>query len=85
MEMFTKEELAKIAEWTLEDFQNDPLGAMKKVREMAASYQALLEAVDLLEHEAKEVTASQLPGLIYARNIMREAPKLAVPAAKEAS
>ena len=39
--MLTNEKIAEMAEWTLEDFQDDPLGAMGKVRELAHDYLAL--------------------------------------------
>lgn len=37
----TTENISTMANWTLEDIQNDPLGAVKQVRVLAASYLAL--------------------------------------------
>ena len=37
----TNEQIAAMAAWTLEDFQNDPLGAMAQIRELAASHLSL--------------------------------------------
>ena len=39
--MPTTDEIAAMAAWTLEDFQNDPLGAVGQVRALAASHLAL--------------------------------------------
>ncbi len=37
----TNEQIAAMAAWTLEDFQNDPLGAMTQIRELAAAHLSL--------------------------------------------
>lgn len=39
-------QIVAMASWTLEDFQDDPLGAVEKVRELAAAYLALLQERD---------------------------------------
>lgn len=40
-ERAAQEQIEVMADWTLEDFQDDPLGAMKQIRVLAASYLAL--------------------------------------------
>ncbi len=42
----TNEQITAMAEWTLEDFQNDPLRAMAQIRELAAAHLALQKERD---------------------------------------
>lgn len=42
----TNEQIAAMAAWTLKDIQNDPLGAVEKVRELAAAHLALQKERD---------------------------------------
>ena len=42
----TNEQITAMATWTLEDFQEDPLAAIERVRELATAYQVLRQERD---------------------------------------
>ena len=54
--MMNDKDVAAMAEWTLEDIQNNPLGAVEQVRELAAAYIALSQERNMLMLEKNEVT-----------------------------
>ncbi len=51
----TNEQIAAMAAWTLEDFQNDPLGAMAQIRELAASHLSLQRERDAAVRDIEKI------------------------------
>ncbi len=50
----TNEQIKAMATWTLEDFQDDALGAVEQVRKLAASHMAMQRERDAAVRDLKE-------------------------------
>lgn len=57
----TGKQIAAMAAWTLEDFQNDPLGAVEQVRELAAAYLTLRRERDAAVGDLEELMGKTGP------------------------
>lgn len=53
----TNEKIAAMAAWTLEDFQEDPLGAVEQVRALASAYQDLQKERDAAVKEMERLAS----------------------------